>query len=263
MIQFECPYQFQDKTPAQSRAFGRSIYLLEQAGQYYWLKLQCADGNAQFQQGFLSEIDFYRQLQNVQPTFLLSSQYYPELNVPELTQSAQALVLPHVPKLFISPNQLSFSQVIQRIDRALKQLDVLHTLGYVHGDIKASHFRYADDQVFLIDFEQTQPIHFSSSVLNATPRYMAPELFHAQKKTIQTDLYAFGIVLFEWLTQTRLSSKSYLDWAIFHCQTSVLDLPEHWKALQTCLNGLLARDYQHRFMSAKQASLCLKTINMY
>jgi serine/threonine protein kinase len=35
---------------------------------------------------------------------------------------------------------------------------------------------------------------------------MAPELFHGTKN-VQSDLYAFGIVLYEWLSQIRLQAK--------------------------------------------------------
>lgn len=263
MFDFQCPYHAQDKTPTSSRAFGRQIYLLEQFGQYYWLKLQLPHGHLQFQQGFARELACYQQWHDLQPDFLLPNQYYTELDFLELPPATQGLLLPHVPKAYAELSQLSFIDVITRIGLALDQLDELHALGYVHGDIKAAHFRFMAGQMFLIDFEQTQPMHVLNTTLNATPRYMAPELFHTQRKTIQTDLYAFGIVLYEWLTQTRLSSKSYLDWAIFHCQMAEFDLPEAWSALQPCLSGLLARDFQHRFMSAKQASLCLKTIKLY
>ncbi|MHA3056954.1 protein kinase domain-containing protein [Acinetobacter sp. ANC 4641] len=263
MFDFESLYSVCNKTPRQSQIFGRHIYLLEQAGQHYWLKLQLPHGHTQFQQGFASEVECYGQWQNLQPSFLLPYQYYAELNLPELPQHAQGLLLPHVPEAFSALSQLTHIDIIKRIRMALERLDELHTLGYVHGDIKAAHFRYAAQQMFLIDFEQAQPIHGSNAVLNATPRYMAPELFHAQAKTIQTDLYALGVVLYEWLTQTRLSSKSYLDWAVFHCQSAEFNLPEPWSVLQPCLEGLLARDFKHRFVSAKQASLCLETIKLY
>lgn len=263
MFQPEHAYLIQEKTPEQSRVFGRQIYLIEQAQQYYWLKLQQPQGHVQFQQGFQREVECYQQWRAFQPSFLLESQYFFELQLPELLQPAQALLLPHAPRLFIDLSILSYSDVIQRIADALEQLAALHDLGYVHGDIKAAHFRYVDRQVFLLDFEQVQPIGLHMPILNATPRYMAPELFHAQAKTIQSDLYALGIVLYEWLTQTRLSSKSYQDWALFHCQTATFDLPIQWQALQPCLDGLLACDFRARFLSAKQASLCLKTIKLY
>lgn len=263
MFEFERPYLLQDKTPKQSQLFGRHIYLLEQAGQHYWLKLQLPYGHTQFQQGFACEVACYDQWQNLQPSFLLPYQYVPELNLPEFPQTAQGLLLPHAPEAFSTLSQLTHIDVIKRIRMVLEQLDELHMLGYVHGDIKAAHFRYATQQIFLIDFEQTRPLHGVGSILNATPRYMAPELFHAQPKTIQTDLYALGVVLYEWLTQTRLSSKSYLDWAVFHCQSAEFNLPEPWSVLQPCLEGLLARDFKHRFESAKQATRCLETIKLY
>lgn len=262
MLQPNLAYSLQDKTSATSRQFGRYIYQVEQASQYYWLKLQLQQGHPTFKQGFQREIDYYQIWSLQHAKFLLPYQHDSKFHISEFDQTGSVLILPDTEIFWQSPRYLSFQHVVKLIQQALATLAALHDLNMIHGDLKAEHFRKWQGRVYLIDFEQSQSQQAPHLELNATPRYMAPELFHHQAKTCQTDLYAFGIILFEWLTQTRLRSKSYLDWAIFHCQTSVFNLPEPWNALQTCLNGLLARDNRYRFESANQASNCLQTINM-
>lgn len=68
---------------------------------------------------------------------------------------------------------------------------------------------------------------------------MAPELFHGANKTVQSDLYALGIVLYEWLTQTRLQANSYHEWAVLHCQKLNVVLPSSFQVFLPLLSGLL------------------------
>ena len=58
---------------------------------------------------------------------------------------------------------------------------------------------------------------------------MAPELFHGTRKNIQSDLYAFGVVLYEWLSQIRLQANTYHDWAVLHCQNLNIQLPDSFQ----------------------------------
>jgi serine/threonine protein kinase len=39
-----------------------------------------------------------------------------------------------------------------------------------------------------------------NSIVSGTPLYMAPELFHGYPNSIQTDIFALGVTLFEWLS---------------------------------------------------------------
>ncbi|KCX88391.1 tyrosine kinase family protein [Acinetobacter sp. 72431] len=98
--------------------------------------------------------------------------------------------------------------------------------------------------------------------MDATPRYMAPELFRGGYKSIQSDLYAFGIVLYEWLTQTRLEASSYRDWAVLHCQNLTIQLPTQFLIFLPLLVGLLQKQQQNRFSNADEAINCLKQIQI-
>ncbi|WP_032008484.1 protein kinase domain-containing protein, partial [Acinetobacter baumannii] len=98
-------------------------------------------------------------------------------------------------------------------------------------------------------------------ITDATPRYMAPELFHGANKTVQSDLYALGIVLYEWLTQTRLQANSYHEWAVLHCQKLNVVLPSSFQVFLPLLSGLLQKQQQSRFSNVHEAINCLKMLS--
>jgi len=123
---------------------------------------------------------------------------------------------------------------------------------------KKGHFRKFEQQLYLIDFEKTRLISSPDSIVDATPRYMAPELFHGASKSIQSDLYAFGIVLYEWLSQMRLQANSYHDWAVLHCQNLDIQLPDSVQVFYPLLAGLLQKQQKNRFSNAFEAINCLK-----
>ena len=88
---------------------------------------------------------------------------------------------------------------------------------------------------------------------------MAPELFHAERKTVQSDLYAFGIIVYEWLTKTRLQAKTYHDWAVLHCQQLQIQLPKQLECFLPLLNGLMQKQVEQRFKSVSEAKDCLNS----
>ena len=88
---------------------------------------------------------------------------------------------------------------------------------------------------------------------------MAPELFHGEAKTVQTDLYALGIILLEWLTDQRLQAASYQDWAYLHCQSLNIALPEPFQGFSPLLQGLLAKQQSQRWQNTMAAKRCLMT----
>ncbi|MEB3767854.1 protein kinase domain-containing protein [Acinetobacter sp. MD2] len=243
-----------EKTPLQSLALGRHIYLLQQEAHYFWLKAQDASGHPQWMNGFQRELEIYHHYSSA--TFILPAQLLksdPQQAFPNLLKIEYAA--PALSEL----QCLSIRQIQQKLYTILDAVAALHQSGWLHGDLKASHLRQYGQQVKLIDFEQAQLIVESKQLqpMDATPRYMAPELFHLAAKSVQSDLYALGIVFYEWLSTRKIQIVNYDDWAVYHCQQSDFQLPEHLQQFQALLNGLLAKQKTARFITAQHAMQCL------
>ncbi len=161
---------------------------------------------------------------------------------------AQGILLEHTESLFgQAPHTLSPTEICQCLALSLDVMAQLHEISCVHGDLKAEHFRKMGHRAVLIDFEQTFLVKSNNVVKNTgTPRYMAPELFHAQTKSYASDAYALGIIWLEWLTQDKLQAKSYLDWAKLHCQQLKIELPEQYQVFETVLMMLLSKEKNQR-----------------
>lgn len=259
----------------QSQALGRRVFKINQHGKTWWLKGRVKGGNALSEQAFLNELDTYNKLTTLQVGFLLPFQIFkpiqnsiePSLNLQAPCQATQniwleqGLKVQHATALFSQePKQLRMNQVIQVLLQSLDVLNTLHEIGWLHGDLKIEHFRKDHSQCYLIDFEQAQTLDEKFSQISATPRYMAPELFHGEAKTVQTDIYALGIIWLQWLTQQKLSEKSYLDWAYLHCQHLKVHLPPQFLHLTTILNAMLAKHKQQRCTNIYQIKQILSDI---
>lgn len=160
----------------------------------------------------------------------------------------QGIILQHTEALFKkAPQTLNPAEIYQCLNSSLDVLTQLHRLSWIHGDLKVEHFRNIHHRAVLIDFEQAFSVKSNGINKNtATPRYMAPELFHAQAKSYASDAYALGIIWLEWLTQEKLQAKSYVDWAKLHCQQLKIELPEQYQVFQTVLTMLLSKEKDHR-----------------
>ncbi|QIC60142.1 protein kinase [Acinetobacter schindleri] len=236
--------KFELNTKPRSLAFGRRLYKGSLDGEIYWLKVQAKNSTVYSQHGFKNEFGFYQHLYNnslakfLAPHLLINS----DITIGGETFQ-QGILLQDCPSHFaIDPADLSVSEIQKHLLAALDAVMQLYQYGYLHHDLKAEHFVQCNGRVCLIDFEQAHRISDESPrTLDATPRYMAPELFHAEAKTIQSDIYALGIIWLEWLSQTRLSAGNYEDWAYLHCQRLEINLPEKFRSFKTVLKGMLAR----------------------
>ncbi|WP_089605584.1 protein kinase domain-containing protein [Acinetobacter piscicola] len=255
-----------------SQSLGRRIYLIEQQGRRFWLKLQLKSTAGRcdyyaYEHSFLNELKCYTQLslsETPEKKLLLNfsildtSQYFQEHDA----FVEQVLCVEDAALLFSDNiSQLSRAEIFQRLKLSLDVLENLHEYGYIHGDLKIAHFRYSNDQAALIDFEQASQIEWIRRMPNtATPRYMAPELFHAESKSFASDVYALGMIWLEWLTQIRFQQKSYLDWAKLHCQRLKIDLPVQFKMLEEILLSMLMKNKAQRCSNIYQLKQVLSRI---
>lgn len=257
------PTELTLKTKNQSYEFGRRLYTFKNAEQRYWLKYHLADTHSVLEQSFQNELNFYKQSENREISFLLphqTIQFQEHIIFQDLIEKGEGLLLPDSEDFFADLSAYQEIDVIQqKILSALSILQSFHQLGWVHGDLKTEHFRCFENTCRLIDLEQSfVQMNNTQTGLNATPHYMAPELFHGKAKTVQSDLYAFGIILYEWLTQSRLTAKTYQDWAMLHCQQLQIQLPDRFKQFLPLLNALLKKQVALRVQSAQDAIDALK-----
>ena len=99
-------------------------------------------------------------------------------------------------------NRPAFSEVAIQTCRAL---EAAHAKGILHRDIKPENiFVCADGTLKLMDFGLARLLDAANStqsgMIVGTISYMAPEQLRGEKLDVRTDLYALGVLLYEYLS---------------------------------------------------------------
>jgi serine/threonine-protein kinase len=80
-------------------------------------------------------------------------------------------------------------------------LDSMHTMGYVHCDLKPNNILLNDKlDVKVIDLGQAAKTGTAKKRIQGTPDYIAPEQVKCQPVTFRTDVYNFGTTMYWALT---------------------------------------------------------------
>ena len=163
----------------------------------------------------------------------------------------------------------------------------LHNIGWLHNDIKPSNIlldgfmpNHADNSsitpdLLLTDFALAEAINDdiaqnsdknSTGDSAGTPAYLAPERWQGQGATLQSDIYAFGIMMYEILTGERpfkidnQSSEPLREWAIQHCQQPIPTLPLEYSRYQSIINKALAKRVERRYQSMEEIVVDLERL---
>ncbi|WP_372829747.1 serine/threonine-protein kinase [Psychrobacter maritimus] len=163
----------------------------------------------------------------------------------------------------------------------------LHSIGWLHNDIKPSNIlldgfmpNHADNSsivpdLLLTDFTLAEAINDdiaqnsdknSTGDSAGTPAYLAPERWQGQGATLQSDIYAFGILMYETLTGERpfkidnQSGEPLREWAIQHCQQPIPTLPLEYSGYQGIINKALAKRVERRYQSMEDIVVDLERL---
>ena len=165
-------------------------------------------------------------------------------------------------KELIGNNQLSIDDVLNYATQIAAGLQAAHEKGIVHRDIKSSNIMITEKgQVKIMDFGLAK-IRGSAQLTKVgttlgTAAYMSPEQAQGLETDHQTDIWAFGVVLYEMLTG-ELPFKGDYEQAVIY---SILneepkavepfrrDVPE---TITTLLYELLQKDVNKRIKSTME-----------
>ena len=205
---------------------------------------------------------------------------YDNLRVQILAQSLPLtiLVMPYYPYGSLATqlnvrnhSLLTLQRKHQFIVQSAHRIATLHSAGWLHNDIKPSNILLdgfwssnAEDRsiipnLLLTDFALAEPISKSvGASLAGTPAYLAPERWQGQGATVQSDIYAFGVMITEILVGERpfntdsLNDEPLREWAIQHCQQTTPTLPLEYSRYQGIVDKVLAKQVQKRYQSMKE-----------
>ena len=149
-----------------------------------------------------------------------------------------------------------FAEVVSIALQIISALDHATRFGIVHGDIKpANLLRSGDGTIKLSDFGLASFLDAGpNSSLSGTPNYLAPEILNGTPNSVQSDMYALGITLFE-LTFAQLPfqlrGRTLRERLETH-RTAEIGFPEVWPkslpiAWRDILTKLLQKDPADRY----------------
>ena len=98
----------------------------------------------------------------------------------------------------------TLAEKLQLLAQAAEGLAAVHAAGFIHHDVAAKNFLIdREDRVRLIDFGLTVPntaLFQRGGNRTGTLQYMAPEVIRREAKSEKLDIFSFGVVMFEFLT---------------------------------------------------------------
>ena len=161
----------------------------------------------------------------------------------------------------ISQGDIPYETLCRFAIKVTHALDTASQMGIIHSDIKPQNLLVlSNGEVKLSDFGMAQLVDNGNlQTVGGTPNYLAPELLAGKTATIQSDMYALGVTLYEMTfgkLPVALSGSTPGEWAKVH-EVSRIDFPAYWPdhlpvRWRNILMKLLAREPEGRFESYEE-----------
>jgi len=162
---------------------------------------------------------------------------------------------------------LDARQALRYARRIASALCVTHAAGIVHRDLKPPNVMLrSDGAVVLIDFGLAKQLaadtHSTAiGVLRGSPYYMSPEQVQAQTLDGRSDIYSFGVVLYEMLTGHKpFHGLTAMDLMQQHVSGERPPLPPELARYELLLSRLMAREREQRYVNAPEALAALDAL---
>ncbi|MCB9248766.1 MAG: protein kinase [Ignavibacteriales bacterium] len=158
-----------------------------------------------------------------------------------------------------SLNRDNLESIILQIAKGLQQA---HDNEIIHRDIKpANIFLTNKNEIKILDFGVAKVQGDFSAMdaenLKGTIAYMSPEQISGEEVDQRTDIWAFGVLLYELLTGQKPFKSEYEQTALYSIMNddvsfSDLDLDEHLLYLKKVVSKCLEKNKADRFQSMKE-----------
>jgi serine/threonine protein kinase len=174
-------------------------------------------------------------------------------------------------KLHKNEEKLSMDMIARILSALASAIDYAHSQNIVHRDIKPANvlLRSANGPVsvdepvpedvepILTDFGLVRlldsSIQTSTGTVSGTPAYMSPEQARGEKVDRKTDIYSFGVMLYEMLAGTvPFDAESSFGLLMKHLNDPPPPIDGISSDLQIVINRALAKDPALRYDSAKE-----------
>jgi serine/threonine protein kinase len=153
--------------------------------------------------------------------------------------------------------------------QACRAFDYAHKRGIIHRDIKPDNIMLTKDgTVKVVDFGIARVLETSKTqtgMLLGTFAYMSPEQYHGEHADARSDIWSFGVLLYELLAYQR-PFKGQTPASLMHgiCQLEPLPLleaaPECPPALERVIQKVLRKSADERYQSMEELLLDLDPI---
>jgi len=129
------------------------------------------------------------------------------------------------------------------IAHAAEALDVAHTRGVIHGDVKPANILITTDgKVKLTDFGMARVAKRDTgdSPLLGTPAYWCPEQIMGRPQDARSDIFSLGVVLYEMVTGTRPFEADSLQGVCNRVLSSTVTMPSQLQPVPASFDEIIA-----------------------
>jgi eukaryotic-like serine/threonine-protein kinase len=171
---------------------------------------------------------------------------------------------------FCNPeDRLPVETIVAHMHQCAKALDYAHRRKVLHRDIKPANIMLTESgEIKLGDFGIAQRLLPDKTQLLSTfgsPRYMSPEQAQDEKLSEQSDLYSFGVSMYELLAGqapfTARSLPQLVNFIINRDPQPLRELrPEVPEALEKIVSRAMAKSRADRYLCAAEIAADLATV---
>ena len=163
-------------------------------------------------------------------------------------------------KYIVQKAPLSNEDAVEKISAILAAIQLAHTRGIIHRDLKPQNILIATNgEVKVTDFGIAKALGETSltqtNSMFGSVHYLSPEQARGTNATVQSDIYAIGIVLYEMLVgRVPFDGDSAVTIALKHFQESLPSIiaanPQVPQALENVVIRATAKSLKNRYQTA-------------